>query len=480
MSDFKSTIAEDLKLYDAEAETTALAGIKDGSTATAIELIQALNPTEFFGPRHAIVFEAMKNLLNGIEPLTTANIIAESERVRVERKSKLKIDSEFLKSITGDAEAATNNVKSIQDWAFARSIAPFAEEFLYRLQLKPDIGEFCGWATSALSNLVPEMASSKTIYGWESVQWHREIQLKRAQEKSEGKRLGWNWPWSSWNEIVRPLRSGLLGMLIAPDGFGKSAMLSQIAEHWATMGHVVLVHLEDDPEYKMDRRLARYTGIPIETIEDEAYTPEQRKIKEQTEEYLESAKWAQQLHYHYAPGDSAAEIILHLESMAKKGMCDAVVIDYTNKIQPDARQLKLFGSNGQYARQSDDMEQLKVFAAKANEKRGVPIFTAAQGNKEIVEATRMSRKDMHGSSEVFHKCQLIMIGRRKRISMGEVVRDPFTSEIVAEGGDMSPVCELRIDKQNRGKETEFKSWYDGARYTFRDDVVFEEVELNNY
>lgn len=88
---------------------------------------------------------------------------------------------------------------------------------------------------------------------------HRADIAQRVQDNAAGVKSPYLWPWGSWNKDVRPLRPGMLGLVAAADGVGKSTMLECIAEHWAKGGlHVVYVHLEDVLDYKMDCRLARW------------------------------------------------------------------------------------------------------------------------------------------------------------------------------------------------------------------------------
>ena len=42
-----------------------------------------------------------------------------------------------------------------------------------------------------------------------------------------------SWPWQTWRDLIDPLEDGMLGVVTAPDGAGKTIYAE---EHWAVLG----------------------------------------------------------------------------------------------------------------------------------------------------------------------------------------------------------------------------------------------------
>lgn len=317
--------------------------------------------------------------------------------------------------------------------------------------------------------LAPKMQEIKFIYGWDTVQEHSDIVKDRVRTKATGARIVYGWPWASWTQRMRPLQPGFLGLLAAADGIGKTTYLEEIAEHWAANGiHVVYVHLEDNREYKFDRRLARHAKVPIERIQDGDFTEEDRVKIADANNRIES--WAGYLHYLDAAGDTMTSILRELQTRIDEGICQAVVYDYLDKTQASRGQVQAFGGNV-WERQANDMEQLKVFCTKNR----IPAMTASQGNKTMQNNGTQTRQAIQGSGQKSQKAQLVVIVTREMVG-DEGLRDG-QGNVLAEAGEYSPIVKVRIDKQNIGKTGEFRQFIKGPYFTIR-DLNIERRPLN--
>jgi replicative DNA helicase len=264
----------------------------------------------------------------------------------------------------------------------------------------------------------------------------------------------------------------MVGTLSMPDGQGKSTFLEMIAEHWAMMGmHVVVVHLEDSLDYKLDRRDARYARVPLAHIEDGDLSAEQyQKI---AEAHQGMVLWTGSLHYYDAAGESMPTIVRELESRVAEGVCQAVVFDYLDKVQATRGQSQLFGNNT-WERQANDMELLKTFAEKSN----VPVFTATQGNKAMQNGGIQTRQSIQGSGQKSQKSQLVIIGTRDIV--GEMGLADSTGATIAEEGEYSPIIKLRVDKQNRGKTGVTLNQFLVGEFFLIRDIEIKKAHLNGY
>jgi len=458
-----------LGLVNADAETAVLYAMRTDMGA-AIDLAQKLEPTDFHDSRRAVVFEAIRALLLGVEPIDTSAIVAECRSVIRERKLKIAIDDGYIESLqAGDVRRSQMYGNTVKRLAWLRGAGEFAFWLVQELQARPNPDDLFAAAQERWQQLAPKRESSRFVYGWETLPMHRAEVRKRLDERAAGIRSGYDWPWSSWNAIIRPLQPGFVGILAAPDGMGKSTYLEMVAEHWAKRGyHTVYVHLEDSRTYKFDRRLARHAQVGIDHIQDGTLAPDERQRIDDAEERMDD--WAGLLHYYDAAGESMTTILRELESRVSEGVCQAVVFDYLDKVRPTRAQAQLYGGNS-WERQADDMEQLKAFAEKSR----LAVFTATQGNKSMQEAGTQTRRAIQGSGQKSQKSQLVVILTRDLVG-DNGLRDA-KGVMLAQPGEYSPVVNVRVDKQNIGKTGSFQQFLQGPYFTVRDiKVVRTEVE----
>jgi replicative DNA helicase len=230
----------------------------------------------------------------------------------------------------------------------------------------------------------------------------------------ENERKILSWPWQSWRSLIEPLEEGMLGVVTAPDGAGKTIYGESIAEHWAMhKNHVVFVHYELNRRLMMLRRTARHTGITVRKIKSGELTSDEKKKISSIKPKLLS--WDGYITYLHTPGWSMEKVISELRRLKNEGECDAVVLDYLEKAGSSKRQLQMFGNNV-YQREADNVEQLKTFS----ESTEVPVLMIAQMTKEAKSQSfqRVDRTGMRGSGEKSDKANLVVLLSRERIESG--------------------------------------------------------------
>jgi replicative DNA helicase len=252
----------------------------------------------------------------------------------------------------------------------------------------------------------------------------------------------------------------MVGLMAALAGMGKTTILDTIAEHWAMNGqNVVLVHLEDSLEYKLDRRLSQWSKVPLAHIEDGNYAPGEWDKVQEAQAAL--ARAVPTLHYFEGAGMNMYEIVTELAFRVQEGTCNAVVFDYLDKTAASRNQGQLFGSNI-WERQANDLELLKTFA----EKNKVVVFTANQGNKSMGATGRAERSGIQGSGAKSQKPQLVMLLERERAGEEGILDDD--GEVLALPWHYSPIMEWTIEKQNRGASGSFRQYLDGQTFNVYD------------
>ena len=449
------------ELIHQTAERIACAGLLRGDTQ-ALELAQVLEPHEFSSVPLQVVVEACKRVLRGIEPVDAQSIVAESAEVVREWKLKTVAITEsfvleLMREDTARSEPYSHTMKRM---AYLRKAAAFSEWMTRELTMMPDPDELFAAVSERLQELKPKGSSQRFIYGWDTLDYEQKLR-HREKERKEGTAKVFPWPWHSWQEISI-LRAGMVGIVAGAEGSGKTSYLEMIAEHWAGFGSVVFVHLENNQEYTEDRRMARWARIPIAVLETETLTNQQRSQVREAGDSI--AEFAGSLHYYDASGQTMAEIIRELEARVDEGVCDAVVLDYLNKVRPSRGQVKAYDKG--FDRMSDDLEQFKTFL----EQRQVVGMTAAQMTKRgKTEDGRLDSTAIRGSGELADKAQLIVMLQREIL---EADMWDVTGKVIARAGEDKPVISLRVEKQNRGRKgIEFEQKYKGQFFRVEDKPV---------
>jgi replicative DNA helicase len=243
------------------------------------------------------------------------------------------------------------------------------------------------------------------------------------------------WPWSSWSKLIDPLEDGMLGVMTAPDGQGKTIYGESIAEYWAEhKNKVVFVHYELNRKLMMLRRTSRHASVSVRDLKSGRMAPEQKQRVGQIRQRLES--WDGHITYLHTPGWSMEKTCAELRRLHNEGEIDVVVLDYLEKASASRRQLQMFGSN-LYQREADNVEQLKTFS----EITGVPVMMIAQMSKEGKGTSfdRVDRTSMRGAGEKSDKANLVIMLKRERVTEG------YSNEV-----------EVLVDKNTMGSTGAFK------------------------
>jgi replicative DNA helicase len=290
-----------------------------------------------------------------------------------------------------------------------------AKELMRRCMAEDDPEELRKWLTETLARLGG--GDTDAVMTWlQSFDYTEEMVAKYEQIATtpEKDRKVLTWPWQSWRNLIDPLEEGMLGVITAPDGQGKTIYAESIAEFWAShKNNVVFVHYELNRKLMMLRRIARHTGIIVRSIKEGKLTREQKtQITDMRPRLL---AWDGFISYVHTPGWSMERTTAELTRLHSEGLCDVVVLDYLEKASASVRQLKMFGSNN-YQREADNVEQLKNFSEITN----IPVLMIAQMSKEGKDTKfeKVSRSDMRGAGEKSDKANLVIMLKRERVGDG--------------------------------------------------------------
>lgn len=290
-----------------------------------------------------------------------------------------------------------------------------AKELLRRCMAEEDPYDLHHWLVETLARLGG--GDESAILTWPDSFTLVDTMLARYEEIAntpESERKVLSWPWDTWRKLIDPLDDGMLGVITAPDGQGKTIYAESLAEHWA--GHkqrVIFVHYELNRKLMMLRRTARHTSITSRELKSGRLTQEQKHKVEAVRPRL--LAWDGYITYLHTPGWSMERTVAELRRLHSEGECDVVILDYLEKASASRRQLQMFGSNT-YQREADNVEQLKTFA----ETTGAPVIMVAQMNKEGKSTAfgKVDRTDMRGAGEKSDKANLVVLIHRDRVDDG--------------------------------------------------------------
>ena len=328
-----------------------------------------------------------------------------------------------------------------------RCMAEEAPEDLHRW-LTEQLAKLGGGDTSAVMTWPDSVALTEKILD----------EYERLAGIPEGERLSLKWPWESWNKLIDPLEEGMLGVITAPDGVGKTIYAESLAEYWAQRKNkVVFVHYELNRKLMMLRRVARWTGIPVRKLKAGQLTPtEKTQIARLHPKFLE---WDGHITYLHTPGWSMERTTAELRRLHAEGECNVVVLDYLEKATPSQRQLKMFGTN-LYQREADNVEQLKNFS----EITEIPTIMIAQMNKDAKSKSmdKLDRTGMRGAGEKSEKANLVVMLKREKILDG-----------------YSNTVDVFVDKNTMGATGGFQQVMQPEFFRVGDVYAGELVEPNN-
>lgn len=309
-------------------------------------------------------------------------------------------------------------------------VEALAKEILRRVMAEEEAADIRAWLAEQISRLGGGDTTAAMFWP-ESFDLVDQLQERYEQIANipESQRKVLSWPWPSWNKFVDPLDTGMLGVITAPDGAGKTIYAEVIAENWAMQKNkVVFVHYELSRPIMMLRRTARHTRLTIRELKSGKLTMPQKQRIQDTRERLLS--WEGYITYLLTPGWTMERTIAELVKLHTEDKCDVVVLDYLEKVAASRRQLQMFGNN-LYQREADNVEQLKIYS----ETTGVPVLVVAQMSKEgkRTGADVVDRTAMRGAGEKSEKANLVVL---------------LSREHTAEG--YSNIVNVRIDKNTMG------------------------------
>lgn len=248
--------------------------------------------------------------------------------------------------------------------------------------------------------------------------------------------------WPDLDHYLGDIEAGMLHVAVARPGVGKTVYLEGVAEHNAKRGHAVaFYHLELSHQLMLNRRMARYSGIPIQRLR-RGYTG--AKLGRGIDEIR---PWHHRLTYIHCAGWSAERIAADMVRLCAKGECDLAIVDYFQKMRwPEKKGVNTAALMGLMA------ETLK----NAAENLGIPVVTAAQVNRSWKQNAkgRPHIEDLRNSGEIEEKCNQAVVLHR-----------PQDREDRHEGGSVETI-EVAVEKNTTGDVGRLSLYHLLGRFQF--------------
>lgn len=321
-----------------------------------------------------------------------------------------------------------------------------AQETIRRVYAEESASEINSWLMTQVQKLSGVGNESARMTWEESFAFYEEVMAKRAEmaAKPESERRELTWPWESWQRLIDPLDPGLLCVISAADGIGKTMVAENLAEHWAKQGmNVVFLHFELNRALMLDRRTARHTGIPRKELRLGTLSGQVEAERQRANDRLK--QWRGGITYVHTPGWSIERALGEVGALISEGACDVFIADYLEKAASSPRQLKQFGTNI-YAREADDVELIKRFT----ESTEVPAVLLAQMNKKGKEQSfaDLQRTDIRGAGEKTEKANIVILLHKDKPE--------------------SQILKVRVDKNTMGSPGSFEQYMDAPRFLVTD------------
>lgn len=440
--------------HSVEAEEALLGAlIMDPDLISAVQKESRLEPGHFYIVRHAWIYETMLRLQERGEQIDYVTLV---EALRQQGQ---------LDEIGGPAYI-TKLINETPMSAYAYEYAVIVYRAAWRRRLLAFASETAKLAhaeemdTPTIEALLLEQfeqlrlphANSTEVRGIDTDDLHAE--LLRARNR---KRDVFVPPWPTMAKYVPAVELGTLVILSGFSGSGKTAMCEAWAEYLALTYdlRVCYAHTEVKVETMLDRRLARHSGVPYAQLRrgDGAWSEAEHALIDDALAFI--LVWSHLIDFKFVESDPASpeytnarQLVAYFEHEAKHRGTRVFIVDYFQDVEVDTSKT----SEPQARR--NFLYALRRFAEKHN----VIVIVSTQ----MTETAYGGRT--YGTRAMDQKAALQIDIRTQKLD------SPYTyGNKTWEKGERSPEVTCVLVKNTFGPpDVEFKLFYDGPRFWWRD------------
>ena len=416
-----------------EAEAALLGAILIDPDAMLRAREVDLQPSDFYREVHGQLFAAALTLTQRFEPVDILTVTAV-------------LDGNGQLEAIGGPPALTGLVADTVSTVNAREYAVLVKRAAQQRCLIATCGEIVvashghegpieelyETVSAAFFEAVDVSAPRSHLYGTDDALIDYETyQLQRAERLKANPDFMARTGYMDVDAVIGDLPENSLTIIGAAPSVGKTIMMEGIAEYNAQRGHrVAFYHLELSHQFMLDRRMARYSGIPLHELKRGYNGPETSRATNAI------AAWQQNMVYVHCPGWTAERIASDMTRLHARGECDLAIVDYLGKIRkPEGA----FRGRNEASVIGGQLEVVKNCA----ENLGIPVVMGSQVNRERTKRLdkRPQLSDLRGSGEIEERANLVIMLHRKW--------DRRAEQKQPEHGAMEPI-EVFVDKNTQG------------------------------
>ena len=390
--------------YSLEAEAAVIGSILIDPDAMLLAREASLAPRDFYSETNGMIYQAACDLATRFEVVDQLTIAETLSR------------RQHLDLIGGEA-ALTGLVLSTPTSIHAGYYAEIVHRLAIQRRLITTAGQIAVMASQHDGPIDALLASASRaffetadvtepqshLYGSDDVLVdylaHQEM---RREQLAQNPHMLLRWGIPALDRLTGSFPQGYCVAVGARPGVGKTMLLEGLAEYNAARGHrVAFYHLELPHQMMLDRRMARYSGMDLESLKQGYCGPEVHRASE----YLRS--WQENIVYIHCPGWSAERIAADMARLTARGECELAIVDYLQKLaMPDLKGINMAVAVGQ------QMETLKTAA----ERLGVTVVVASQLNRSGTarDDKRPLLTDLRNSGEIEEKANMVLLLHRSQ------------------------------------------------------------------
>lgn len=291
-----------------------------------------LEPDDFFDMRHRAVFVAMRNLEAGSVPIDVVTVEAEVAKWAGHHDT---VDLGFIGLLSLNVPTTDNAIeyaKQVREASLSRRVRLALGEAIDKgTRLELSGGELLSVALGLLSGIDEDQPDSATSVAKLAARRLRQLE-QLAQDRLAGKSglNGYPTGVASLDDKIGGLQPGIVTIVAARPGMGKSALGLSIADSCSAGGFGVHVFsLEDTEESYSDRVLSRTSDIPAETLRNSDLNVGQCDAVMRGSMGLKGRRWL----VDGRSGLTADEIVRSVRRHRRSNATNVVIVDYVQLVK---------------------------------------------------------------------------------------------------------------------------------------------------
>jgi len=450
-------------LSNQEAEQSVLGALLIDPAAIS-KVLTTLYPGDFWVKRNEWVYQAILDLHHAgtpVDPVTLAD--------RLEATGQLKElgGAAYLAELftaTPTSLHVVHYANIVSRLATSRKLVQAATRIAQLAHdQNNDLDAVFAQARSLIDSVAPLDLGRAVLFWQDALSWYLDRQGERTEEveaQASGEQLErLTFPWMALRERVSWIRPGMIVLVGAESGVGKTMFLECCAEEWAKQGYrVVFFHFELSHQVMLDRLMCRQAGVPMAELETGALD------NRVTETVAELYDWIGRINYVHCPGWPMSRVVGTARQLAAKGECDVIMVDYLQKAYLPAKTAGLTPAQVR----GQQVEVLKTLA----EQMEMPILLTSQLNRTSQQYGRKVRFSIRDTGEADEKANVVLLLDREILDADATMEYDLDEHrrvtVEAECGELSPILKVRCDKNTLGRTGDDELLMDPSRFWIMD------------